>query len=380
MMYYDYIISGGGASGLMLAYRMAKDSFFDQKSILIIDSIENRKDNRTWSYWESGDGEWDDIVAKSWDQICFYNNDTKKVIPLKSFRYKTIMSNLFYDKVWEVIKAKSNIEFYKNEIIDLISFNGYTKVFTNERVFKADKVFNSIPNYINFTEQDKYPVLKQHFLGWFIKTEQPYFDDMSPIFMDFRIPQRGSTRFMYLLPFKNNEALIEFTLFSKELLSHEEYEQMIKHYLIKEGIKNFSIIKKEFGVIPMTAYPFSSHNTRNLIHIGTNGGWTKPSTGYTFKNTSKNTNLIIEFLKKDYDFKKFNKKNKFTFYDLLFLDVLNENNDCGAELFSKLFINCNIEILLKFLDDSTKFIDDFNIISSVPSKLFLKALLKRILN
>ena len=37
MQEHDYIITGTGASGLMLAYRMAKDPFFDRKSILIID-------------------------------------------------------------------------------------------------------------------------------------------------------------------------------------------------------------------------------------------------------------------------------------------------------------------------------------------------------
>ena len=39
MQKYDYIISGSGASGLMLAYRMAKDPFFNDASILIIDNF-----------------------------------------------------------------------------------------------------------------------------------------------------------------------------------------------------------------------------------------------------------------------------------------------------------------------------------------------------
>ena len=41
MVQFDYIIVGAGASGLMMAYRMSKDSFFDNKKILIIDKEKN---------------------------------------------------------------------------------------------------------------------------------------------------------------------------------------------------------------------------------------------------------------------------------------------------------------------------------------------------
>ena len=43
MIEHDYIIIGAGASGLMLAYRMALDPFFDDKSIVIFDK---EKDER----------------------------------------------------------------------------------------------------------------------------------------------------------------------------------------------------------------------------------------------------------------------------------------------------------------------------------------------
>ena len=74
MKYYDYIITGAGAAGLMLAYRLAKDSFFDQKSILILDPIKRSTDDRTWAFWEDGEGEWDGLVSKSWDSIIFANS------------------------------------------------------------------------------------------------------------------------------------------------------------------------------------------------------------------------------------------------------------------------------------------------------------------
>ena len=71
MTNYDYIILGAGASGLMLAYRMASDTFFDDKSILIIDKEKQKGNDRTWCFWENGEGEWDDILTKTWSKIYF---------------------------------------------------------------------------------------------------------------------------------------------------------------------------------------------------------------------------------------------------------------------------------------------------------------------
>ena len=46
--------------------------------------------------------------------------------------------------------------------------------------------------------------------------------------MDFDIPQEGSTRFMYVLPINSMEALVEYTVFSEELLDYSRYESGIK--------------------------------------------------------------------------------------------------------------------------------------------------------
>ena len=48
MAQYDYIILGAGASGLMLAYRMSQDKFFDDKSVLIIDKTKDKGNDRTY--------------------------------------------------------------------------------------------------------------------------------------------------------------------------------------------------------------------------------------------------------------------------------------------------------------------------------------------
>ena len=92
-------------------------------------------------------------------------------------------------------------------------------------------VINSIVFSDESKKQTKFPVLQQHFVGFFIKTLEDSFNNESATFMDFNIPQKGNTRFMYILPYSENEALFEYTLFSENLLPISEYETEIENYL-----------------------------------------------------------------------------------------------------------------------------------------------------
>ena len=87
------------------------------------------------------------------------------------------------------------------------------------------------------------------------------------------------------------------------------------------------IIEKEKGNIPMTCFPFEKSNTNKLIYIGTAGGWTKPSTGYTIKNAIDKSKEITSYIKSNKALEHFNKRNRFWYYDLILLDVLKSTTD-----------------------------------------------------
>jgi lycopene beta-cyclase len=377
MIKADYIILGAGASGLLLAYRMANDAFFDGMSIIILDKEKDKGNDRTWCYWEEGSGEWDDILHMTWSKIYFGSEWFSSEIPLKSYSYKMIRSESFYQKLWKTINSKSNIQFHKAEVSAIENLESSVQIQSNDGVFEAKKVFNSLRLNDELNRQQKYPVLQQHFVGWFIKTKTPYFDADVATFMDFDIPQKGNTRFMYILPTSQTEALFEYTLFSKHLLSKREYENAIKVYLDEKGIADYTIEEKEYGSIPMTSYKFHSHNSKNILHIGTAGGWTKASTGYTFRNTTKKTKSLIEYLKSGSDLSGFESKSRFWFYDMLMLDVLAENNDMGSRLFSSLFKKSKLKTIFRFLDEESNFAEEVSIMASVPSGKFIKALFNR---
>lgn len=378
MKTYDYIILGAGASGLMLAYRMANDAFFNDKSVLIIDKSRDKGNDRTWCFWETKDGEWDEIITKSWDNIFFGSPNFSKSISIKPYSYKMIRSENFYNTLWNVINTKSNFTFKEELIVSFSELENEVQVVTSKGNYIGLKLFNSVPNAEAYQSQKKYPLIHQHFVGWFVNVEDELFDASKATFMDFSVPQNGNTRFMYVLPLDKNNALFEYTLFSKNLLEKSDYENAIVDYLNKNGIKEYKVLEVEKGNIPMTSFKFSELNSKHILNIGTAGGWTKASTGYTFNNTNKKTKDVIKFLKHKNDFSKFYKPSKFWFYDLIFLDVLANYNAEGSALFSSMFKKASIKTIFRFLDEESTWFEDLKIILSVPPKRFIQAFLKRI--
>lgn len=378
MTTFNYIILGSGASGLMLAYRMANDVFFDDKSILVIDKKFKKGNDKTWCFWEKGSGEWDGLLTKSWPKIFFGSDSFSKTIDISPFNYKMIRSEVFYNTLWNTIHKKTNFVIVEETVDSFTELKGNVQVITEKSQYIGEKVFNSVPKHEVYLNQKKYPVLKQHFLGWFVETENEAFDDSTATFMDFTVPQNDNTRFMYVLPINKKTALFEYTLFSEEVLKKSEYENAIKDYLKKRNVVDYKIIEKEKGVIPMTSFRFSKLNSKHILNIGTAGGWTKASTGYTFNMTSKKTRQLITFLKTKKDLSKFHKKSKFWFYDLIFLDVLANNNNEGAKLFSSMFRKGDVKTIFRFLDEESTLMEDLKIIMSVPPKRFVQMFLKRL--
>ena len=375
----SYIILGAGASGLLLAYRMSLDSYFDDKSILIIDQKKDKGNDKTWCYWEEGDGEWDELLTKKWPKVFFGSKDFTETLNISPFCYKMIRSEKFYHKLWRSIDLKSNITFIEDSVKTYSEADNIVKVVTNKSTYFGLKLLNSIPDKTVYEKQQKYPVLQQHFVGWFVKTKTDCFDDSVATFMDFNIAQNGNTRFMYVLPIDKNIALFEYTLFSKDLLERSEYEVAIKDYLKEKKVTDFEILEKENGVIPMTSFKFQELNSNNILNIGTAGGWTKASTGYTFYNTSKKTKELISFLKEEDDFSVFSKRKKYWIYDLLFLDVLAKNNEKGSALFASIFKKVDVKTILKFLGEESNLREDLKIISSVSPLPFILSIFKRFL-
>ena len=375
MKRFDYIICGGGASGLLLSNALLSDKHFNDKKILIIEKDSKTDNDKTFGFWNDKESVLDNIVFKEWEYAEFRDSNSHNSFLLSPYKYKMIKSNEFYLSIGDKISKASNFTYLNSTVNEIDQVNNTVK--TNDGEFSSSIIFSSIYNEVSFK---KYPLLKQHFIGWTIETKNESFDDNKITFMDFSVDQKDEIRFMYILPFSKKKALIEYTLFSNDIISDDEYEKEIKAYLKKSNILNYSIVEKEKGMIPMTCYPFFEKNTDNYFQIGTAGGWSKPSTGYTIKNSIEKIDIIINSLKQNKPLSKIRFKNRFWYYDLLFLDVLIASRGKGSQVFSDLFKNNDPIKIFKFLDEKTSLMEELSIFLSVDIKTFVRSLLKRISN
>ncbi|TNJ43165.1 lycopene cyclase [Tamlana fucoidanivorans] len=374
--HFDYIIIGSGLAGFQLALKMASDSFFSDKKIALIDPSKKTKNDKTWSFWEKQPSFWDDLVFKSWQKASIITSKDSITLNLVPYCYKTIKSIDFYSYAKQILNNKKNFIVH-HETVTNTSELEYVKVTTDKNTYTAHHVFDSrIPDTFNINTS-KHSSIIQHFKGWVIRCNTNVFDNHCMTMMDFRLKDGNQTTFTYVLPFSKNEALIEFTYFTKETVEASVYDEYIAQYITNYlNIDSYTIVETEIGQIPMTDYPFEKLNTLRITKIGTAGGWVKGSTGYAFKHTEKKAHRIIENIKANrLPTYKLSKK-RFKFYDKIFLKVLQDENEKGEWIFYQFYKKNNVQTMFKFLDEESTFFEDLQIMWSLFSFSFIKAFFK----
>ncbi len=378
MKHFDYIITGAGGAGLSLIHHLCETPLKD-KSILVIDKDSKDRNDRTWCFWEQEPGPFEGIVYRSWDQLSFHSQTYSKDFGIAPFRYKMIRGIDFYRYVQEKTIEQSNIHWLKAEVQDISTEGERVVVKAAGQSFVADWCFNSILFQPINKKETNY--LDQHFKGWVVQTEEHSFTPDRATLMDFRIAQEGETRFLYVLPIDSRRALIEVAIFSNNILPSEDYDEILDQYIRKYiSIQGYEVTHEEFGVIPMTDYPFTRSEHR-VIHIGTAGGDTKASTGYTFWRMQKHLLQLVDQLVQTGIpvIKPTNWQKRFRLYDSTLLRVLEEERMAGDKLFTYLFRKNPPQRLLRFLNDESHLAEEFALMSSVPTAPFLAAFLLELL-
>ncbi len=362
-----------GCAGLSLAYRLAKDPKLRHKKVLLIDRDKKNKNDRTWSFWEAGEGVFEEVVCKKWSKLHFKSPDFEKISDIAPYHYKMIKGIDFYNHVLPVLKVNPNFEIVFEQIQTIENETTTATLKTDKNTYHAAYIFNSALRPKIDEKSCNY--ILQHFKGWEIETAQDTFDTEVATFMDFDINQNGEARFFYVLPTSKRKALVEIAIFSNTILEDATYEKLVDDYIQNDvKISNFKVLHKEFGVIPMTDYPFQKDQNERVIQLGTAGGQVKPSTGYAYSRIQKNVDLIFNNLRKEiHPATDIESKARFLFYDRIFLNVFLNDRVSAPDVFTSLFKSNPMTRILKFLSEETTLKEEFFIINSPPKWAFTKA-------
>ena len=376
---YDFIIAGMGCAGLSLAMQL-KSSTIAFRKILIIDKDLKKINDRTWCFWTKQNENWfDPIVFKKWKRFSFKGIGPNKVIDLAPYTYMMIRGIDFYEYCISKLKADSRFEVVTDEIESIGTSGSEAFLKTKTRFVFADYLFNSCFRDVNFKANHINYI--QHFKGWLIETDQEVFNEDLPVFMDFDIEQYNDCRFVYILPFSKTKALVEYTGFSKGPLGDDEYDLELKNYIeTKLAQKQYRVLESEKGKIPMYESSFINTFGKKVINIGTAGGYSKPSTGYTFYFIQKNIqNIILQLEKNTINLIAPARKKEYSLYDKIFLDVIDKKEIESRSVFSDLFQKNNISDLLAFLNEESTLAQDIRIMNSASKKQFVFSAFKTLI-
>lgn len=268
----DLIIVGAGLSGLLTAWRCLDIN--PELSVTIIDAADKIAGNHTWSFNLSDVPDYlrdwiEPFIAYQWPQ---YEVRFPKRNRVLNIPYCTGNS--------ESLRACVQPHIESGRLETLLStpvkgVNEDTVVLATGDVLKASCVLDAR----GFASNDDVFIGYQKFVGRTIKTKKPHGLKM-PIIMDATVEQLGGYRFVYCLPFSEDEVLVEDTYYTDGAeLSENEVTSRIENYIAKQGWKVGHIVREEKGVLPIT---LAVEGVFPPMSIGIRGGFYHAVTGYSF--------------------------------------------------------------------------------------------------
>lgn len=277
----DLLIVGGGLSGGLLAWRMRQSR--PEARVLLLEGGAGLGGNHTWSFHDT------DLTADQRDWIG----------PLVAHRWPgyTVrfpeMARVFPGGYASVTSAR---------------FDAVLRPALGEAVRCGTRVVALQPNAVRLqdgSEIEAGAVLDargprppeggqtfawQKFLGREVRLARPHGLDR-PVLMDATVPQIDGFRFVYVLPFSADTALIEDTYYSDTpALDHAALRQRIDDWLERRGWVVSGELREECGALPITLAGRPA--MAEVPRIGLAGLLCHPTTGYALPDAVRLADTI----------------------------------------------------------------------------------------
>ncbi|HEX5535277.1 MAG TPA: lycopene cyclase family protein [Actinomycetales bacterium] len=352
-----------------------------------VDRLSQRPDDRTWCFWDRFDDPVDhhslqrnpakEALTASWRHLAVLSPTARLELDLHPLRYAMLRAPDYYALVAaDVERATPWLETVRLGAATAVGDGAdAASVRTVRGDVLARWVFDSRPAP---PRSRAVTTLLQHFRGAVVRADPEDLPRL-PLLMDFRTPQpeRGLS-FGYCLPFAADRALVEYTEFSPAVLDDAAYAAALAGYLdLALDGAGHDVEHVEQGVIPMSDAPYPRRAGRRVMRIGTAGGATRASTGYTFRAMQRQAATMVEALVNDrVPVPPAPYPARHRFMDGVLLRALDAHHVSGPDFFVRLFARNPTVRVMDFLDGATHLPADLALMASAPPGAMLRSALE----
>ena len=360
------LVGGGGAASLVLA-ALGRENLSGVR-VAIVDPVRKRGQDRTWAFWGTPGTAFDPLLSASWDAVDVVTPAARRTLPLSPLRYAMLRSGPLYDLAAAAEDRLGAVRL--TAPAGAVRDDGDRVVVSDPDgtpLVRATWVLDSRPRRPARPGRTDW---LQHFRGWWLEAARPAFDPGRAVLMDFRTPQpaRGVS-FGYVLPVSDRFALVEYTEFSPAVLPGDAYDTALRDYaaLLGLDLTTMAVREVENGVIPMTDGVFTARPSPRVVRLGTAGGATRPSTGFTFTAMVRQADRIAREVaagRPPVPGPPYPARHRWM--DAVQLRALDRGLVDGVAFFGRLFDRNPAERVLRFLDGSTTPAEDLRLMASSP--------------
>lgn len=363
----DVALVGGGGAGLTLLHQLARHGPRGLRVAVVdpVDRLREHPQDRTWCFWDAGASDVDAALCREWSRVLVRDHRHRLDLDLTPLRYAMLRSRDYYALV-ERASAGMDVVHLPAPATAVLDGPDGAVVRTDVADVRATWVFDSRPAP---PARPGVTTLLQHFRGAVVRTPTDAFDPQVATLMDFAVPQpaRGLA-FGYCLPLDPRRALVEYTEFSPAVLDDEGYAAALDGYLRRVvGEAPVEVEHAEQGVIAMTDAVLARRAGARVLRVGTAGGATRASTGYTFSAMARQGRAVALALRAGQDpVPPRAYPRRHAAMDAALLRGLDAGHLDGPAFFLRLFARNPPERVLRFLDGATTPAQELAVMRSAP--------------
>ena len=290
------VILGAGLSGLSLAHALCEGGW--PHPVVLIDRRSGWDRDRTWCTWLTGPLRFEDCITHRWGAWRIQAGARGTTSASRRCPYVHIDAGRVYEAALERISRAPAVEIRLGEGVRSVDVagDGGPRVHTTAGTLDARLVFDALGPHSPLEPRSAtraVTAFAQRFTGWEVEADTPVFDPGVATLMDFRPHAGTGATFMYVLPFSTTRALLEHTSIEPFDAPRVDRETALAHELsVGYGLTGWRVLRRERGLIPMTAFAFAARRGAGVHTLGAAAGAIRPSSGYAFSRIQRQAGAV----------------------------------------------------------------------------------------